>query len=145
MAGTFGGKQEGAGRPKGSKSEATLTKEAAQKAYDARTIALMQKLQTAQASLASGQQFLYKIITEIDSKGKKTRSKPIRVEDPDEIAMYIDGTYGDGESPNTETEYYFITTKEPSSMAIDSMLNRTLGKPIEQVEHKGDIKVIIDF
>ena len=95
-----------------------------------------QKILDAQLSLAQGQQFLYRIDTTIDKKGKKTRSKPILVINSKEISDYIDGEYGNGESLDTETEFYFITTKEPSNLAIDSMFNRTFGKPTENVDIK---------
>lgn len=125
---SWGGKREGAGRPEGSLTEATLEKQRVLNEVKQRIMRKAQRLIDSQFSLADGQQFLYRIDTTIDSKGKSTRSKPILVTDPNEISDYLDGEYGDGDSANTETEYYYITTKEPVNQAIDSMLDRTFDK-----------------
>jgi hypothetical protein len=41
----------------------------------------------------------------------------------------------DENDPNAT--YYFLTTKEPNNMAIDSMFNRAFGKPTESHELTG--------
>lgn len=132
-----GGKREGAGRKKGSKDAKTLERERVLKEVRQRILKNAQRILDGQLSIGLGQQFLYRIDTEIDSKGKKTRSKPVLVTDPEEIKDYLDGEYGDGESMNTETEYYFITTKEPNNMALDSMLDRTFGTALKSIELTG--------
>lgn len=132
-----GGKRSGAGRKKGSKSKATIEKEAALAEVRQRIMKISQRILDSQVSIAIGQQFLFRIDTETDSKGKKTRSKPVLVTSEEEIQNYLDGEYGDGESSNDESSYYFITTKEPNNMAIDSMMNRAFGKPTETVEMTG--------
>ena len=125
------------GRPKGSKSQSTLERERVFAEVKNRIMNQAQRILDSQMSLAQGQQFLYRIDTEIDGKGKKTRSKPVLVVNPEEIANYLDGEYGDGETLNSETEYYYITTKEPNNMSIDSMFDRTFGKSTQAIEVSG--------
>lgn len=87
----------------------------------------------AQLSLAKGTSYLYCI--EKDKDGKK--QKPRLVTDPDIIAEYIDGEYGEGESINDEKEYYYISTEKPSGFNINSLLDRTFGKPTQTTELTG--------
>ena len=140
---SWGGKRDGSGRRKGGRNEATLEKDRVLNEVRQRIMHKAEGILNAQFSLAQGQQFLYRIDTETDSKGKKTKSKPNLVTDPDEIANYLDGEFGEGDNLNTETEYYFITTKEPSNMAIDSMFDRTFDKPKQGVELSGEVKAKI--
>ena len=135
----WGGKRDGAGRPKGSKSESTLEKERVLNEVRQRIMKKSQDILNAQLSLGQGQQFLYRIDTTVDSNGKKNKSKPTLVTDPEEISSYLDGEFSEGESMNTDTEYYFITTKEPSNMAIDSMFDRTFDKPKQGLELGGEV------
>lgn len=140
----WGGKRDGAGRPEGSRNEATLERERVFKEVQNRIMRKAQRILDSQLSLAEGQQFLYRIDIEIDSKGKKTRSKPILVTDPEEISSYLDGAEGDGESMNTETEYYYITTKEPNNQAIDSMFDRTFDKARQRTDiTSGGEKILV--
>lgn len=136
---SWGGKREGSGRRRGSRNEASLEKDRVLNEVRQRIMRKADGILNAQLSLAQGQQFLYRIDTEVVNN-KKVKSKPVLVTDPEEIANYLDGEYGDGESVNTETEYYFITTKEPSNMAIDSMFDRTFDKPKQGVELSGEVK-----
>ena len=136
---SWGGKREGSGRQRGKKNQSTLEKERVLAQVRQRIMKKADKILDAQLSLAQGQQFLYKIITTISKNGSRTRSKPKIVTSPEEIADYLDGEFGDGENLNTETEYYFITTKEPSNMAIDSMFDRTFDKPKQGLELGGEV------
>ncbi len=121
------------GRPKGKKNAATLEKEKVLGELRQRIMKSAQRILDGQMSLAAGQQFLYRIDT--DKKGK--RSKPVLVVSPEEIANYLDGEYGNGESIDTKEKYYYMTTIEPNNMAIDSMFNRAFGKPVESMEVSG--------
>lgn len=132
------------GRPKGAKSLATLEKEKVLEAVRQRIMGNAHNIINGQLSLAQGQQFLYRIDTTTDAKGNKVRSKPILVTDPDEIAAYLDGEYGDGDSMDNEENYFYITTKEPENQAIEALMNRTFGKPVETVELQGGISLKID-
>lgn len=97
-----------------------------------------------QLSLAKGQHFLYKIEKEliIGPKGGKkyVKSKPILVTSEPEIRAYIDGLVEEGEMDDENdplATYYFITTKEPNNMAIDSMLDRAFGRATQRTELTG--------
>ena len=125
---SWGGKREGAGRPEGSRNAETLERDRVFSQIRQRIMQKADRILNAQLSLAEGQQFLYRIDTTTDAKGKQTKSKPILVVSPDEIASFLDGEYGHGDSQNTDEEYYFITTKEPVNNAIDSMFDRTFDK-----------------
>jgi hypothetical protein len=142
--GQNGGKRPGAGRKKGSKSKATLEKERVLAEVRQRIMTQAQRILDAQLSLAQGQQFLYKIEKELQigpKGGKKyVSSKPKLVTDQWEIEAYLDGLVESGDmhdENDPEATYYFITAKEPSNMAIDSMFNRAFGKPTESHELTG--------
>lgn len=145
----YGGKRPGAGRKKGSKSATTIEKERVLAEIRQRIMQNAQRILDAQLSKGLGQQFLFKIEKEVivGPKGGKTyhNKRPEMVTDPDEIRAYLDGLVENGDmddSSDPEATYYFITTKEPDNMAIDSMLNRTFGKPTENIDIKSDGKSI---
>lgn len=125
-----GGKRPGAGRPKGRKDNATLEKERVLEAMRQRIMGKADDLLNAQFSLAQGNHYLFRIDTETDSKGKRTKGKPELVTDPEEIRDYLD----QGPALNTETEYYFMTTATPDNQAINSLMDRTFGRPTQSVE-----------
>jgi hypothetical protein len=131
------------GRPKGTKDPQTLEREKVQEAINQRVFSIADSLITPQVSIAKGQQFLYKIEkTEVvGPKGGVTykAEKPQLVTDEWEVQQYVDSLVdkanGDLENENDPSAtYYYITTKEPNNMAIDSLLNRTLGKPKESLD-----------
>lgn len=142
------------GRPVGKKSKATLEKEAVLKAFNQRIFQIADSLLDPQISLAKGQRFLYKIekTKVVGPKGGITyrNEKPQQVTSETEIQAYlndlvdrVNGDLEDNHDPGAV--YYYITAKEPNNMAIDSLFNRALGKPIESVELSGkngdDIKL----
>lgn len=148
-----GGKREGSGRPKGAKDPQTLEREKVQEAINQRVFKIADSLITPQISLAKGQQFLYKITKTkvVGPKGGITYKpeKPELVTSEQEIKDYLDNLIdvanGDiEEETNPAATYYFITTKEPNNMAIDSLLNRTLGKPKETMEVKQEVSLKLD-
>jgi len=94
-----------------------------------KVIDIQTQLFTAQASLALGTQFLYRVDKREDSTGKEIRSRPVLVTDQYEIEDYISKRF----DPST-SEYYFIATDKPDGRAIDSLLDRALGKPTSQEE-----------
>lgn len=138
-----GGKRPNSGRPKGSKDPQTIAREKVTEALNQRVFQIADSLLTPQISLAKGQQFLYKIekTKVVGPKGGVSykAEKPKLVTSELEIQDYLDylvnvanGDLEDDQDPGAT--YYFITTKEPSNMAIDSILNRTLGKPKDSVD-----------
>jgi len=122
------------GRIQGTKAFKTLVKEEVKEKMNQRIFGIIPSLLNAQASIARGTQYLYRIDTTYEKGPRggtvKTRSKPKLVTNPDEIAMYIDAyDRSELEDVNSDTTYYFITAKEPDNQAIDSLLDRTLGRP----------------
>lgn len=136
------------GRPKGKKTQAVLERDAVLKEFRQRVARLTDRLLDAQLTRALGQTFLYKVEkyyeTVTDDKGKQRRvlrrKPPELVTEEWEIRAYLDGEVksvdldDEGVDPkDPEATYYFLTTKEPDSKAIDSMLNRTFGKAVQAV------------
>lgn len=135
------------GRPKGSKTKATLEKEKVLKALRQRTMRNANLLYDSQMSIARGVQFLYKIEKEFIKTGtnKKTgeavgwykNKKPVLVESETEIRMYIEGLHEEGDADDVNDSgktYYYITTQLPDNKALDSMLDRTFGKSAQSVD-----------
>lgn len=134
------------GRPRGSKTKATLEKEKVMAAIRQRTLRNADLIYDSQLSIARGVQFLYKIEKEWIPKGKSgwwKPKKPILVEDEAEIRMYIEGLIENGDTKDVSTSgstYYYITTKEPNNSAIDSMFDRAFGKPTQSIDHTSNGK-----
>ncbi len=138
-------KSRGRGRPFGAKAKATLEREKVAEEVNQRIFNIANGLVNAQASLAKGVQILYRVDKRTTATGKVIEEKPVIVTDPEEIKAYIDGELGSGEGVNDESTYYYITTKEPQSQAVDSLMNRALGKPKETMEIQGATKLKVDF
>lgn len=140
------------GRPKGRKNSKTIEKEIIKKHFDERILRATDSLIDAQLSLARGQTFLYKIEKEWvktgESKNGKEQGywrslKPKLVENTHEIESYLEGLTDEGDVDDDQdpgATYYFLTTKEPNNMAIDSLHNRVHGKPKESIDVTGEIK-----
>lgn len=123
------------GRPKGKKNAATLEREAVSKIYQQKILNAANILFNKQMHLASGQTYLYKIEKElqIGPKGGKKyiSSRPKLVTSQQEIEDYLTGLIEEGDYDNEDdpnATYYFLTTEKPDGKAIDSMLDRGLGK-----------------
>lgn len=124
------------GRPKGSISEETRMQQESMKLIKRRVFEATDHLLNAQMGLAVGSQYLFKIKT---YKGQK--SDPILVKSQSEIEAYLRGEY-----EGSDTEYYFMTTKDPDNRALKDLLDRTHGKAKESVEvtnPDGNLKTII--
>lgn len=78
-----------------------------------------QKLVNAQLSVALGASWLYRV--DIDDNGNRKRPKVVT--DEQEVQDYLAGMYDHGRA-----EYYYIFTEKPDTRAIDSLLDRALGK-----------------
>lgn len=80
---------------------------------------------------------------------ERVARKPALVTRETEITAVLDHEYGDGahtEDPNTETEHFFVVTKDPENKAIDSILDRTFGKATETKKiTTGDIEIDEDL
>src|SRR5690242_8442727 len=90
------------GRPPGRKNAATLEKEKVLAEVRQRIMRNADQIVSSQLSLTQGLQFLYRIdkVKKIGPKGGVSyeKQKPVLVENPEEIAAYLDGEFGDGES-----------------------------------------------
>ena len=84
------------------------------------------ELADAQMRLAKGHDYLYKNVC--TGKGKYKKCKWEMVTSQNEILQYLNGEFEDSNSDDDEG-YYKITTVRPDNRAIDSALDRTIGKP----------------
>lgn len=130
--GTWGGRQPGAGRPKHSKNKATIEREEALRQFKDRVAINTHKLFNAQLDLAIGEKYLM-VVRTIGQAAKQRKETDI-VTDIETIKKYLDS---DGDI-DTDEEYYFMTTKAANNQALDSMLNRTFGRPKEDDTNTGE-------
>jgi len=131
VKGKNGGARPGAGRPKGKLSKLNEQRQKAKKRFIERVNKMVDELFNAQASIAKGVSYLYRV--DKDDKGKDMEA--VLVTDPNEIKDYIDGVVD-------EDSFYYITTERPDNKALDSMLNRAFGKPEEKIDITSDGKRI---
>lgn len=132
-----GGARPGAGRPKGSMSEKSKLKMKKKELFERRIGKNLGKLFNAQLSLATGLQYVFKRekIVYKDKKGvaKWKWSHLEVVTDPKEIAAYLDGEYKE-----SAVAYYTITVEKPDAKAIDSLIDRYMGKAPQNLNIKDD-------
>lgn len=122
-----GGARAGAGRKPGGMNKTTIESLRAKQAFIARVNKNVDRLFNSQLDLALGEKYLMVIKTV--GKGAKARRETTIVDDPETIKRFFDGDLED-----TETEYYFMTTKAANNIALDSLLNRSFGKPKESLD-----------
>lgn len=122
-----GGKRKGSGRKKGVVSDEKKAQQAAFKDLKMSILRMQKSLINAQAGVAKGLTFLYVIRTEI-IKGKQVRQKPELVKSQEKIEAYLAD-----ELEDEENEYYFMTTKEPDTRAIDSLIDRVHGRARQNI------------
>jgi hypothetical protein len=128
-----------AGRKKGTKNPATITREQALLEYKEKVCRVADQLFMTQLTLAKGFNCLYKVTTEIvaDEDGKKAKvfqSKPTRVTDPNEIEMYLDGKFEEVKPGQPGTAYFILAESKPDASVIDSMLDRTFGRAMQTTD-----------
>lgn len=125
---------------KGTKNKTTLDREAALKAWQDGVVKRSQGLLNVQSMLALGSIKVFRIDShwEDSQNGKtkyKVKSKPRLVVNNDEIIAALDFEFGSGlENPSNDSTYYFVTTKDPDGQAINSLMDRTFGRPKESIE-----------
>ena len=85
------------------------------------------KLLTAMLSSALGEQYLYKVINFLGDNGRVMK-RHVRVTDPEEIQSYLDNPL-----EVEGSDYFYIATKAPDIMAINSLLDRFMGRPTTKV------------
>jgi hypothetical protein len=123
----WGGYRPGAGRPKGHKAPETLLREAAAKEFKERVARHADELFNAQYDLAVGEKYL--MVRETTGMGKNRKTVTSIVTDAEIIKSFLDG-----ELENTDVEYYYMTTKPANNLALDSLLNRSLGKAEDKLD-----------
>ena len=131
-------------RKKGVKALEEVSKEVIEDEVNKRIGFHAHKLLNAQLSLALGTQHLYKVKVTYDKQNNQKREH-VLVTDPEEIREYLDDpTKLQGD------DYYVITTKQPSETAINSALDRLLGKASTKIVgasnpdgSEGPIKVVV--
>ena len=117
-----GGKRENAGRKKGIRNIKTLERVKVFAVYQQRILRIADNLFNAQLSLALGLAYLYRV--------EKIKKKVELITDEETIRAYLEGEI----KSNERFEYYFITVKEPNLKAIESLLDRTFGKPTQSID-----------
>lgn len=136
LYGKVGGAREGAGRPKGSVSKKTMDEKMAEDYIRKRVMRSLPKIMDSQMNLARGCQYLFKLKKVFDEKKGiwyvPKFSKAQIVKDKNEIADYISGEFEGRE----DCDYYFITSDKPDNKALDSLLDRTLGKATQNINAK---------
>jgi len=88
------------------------------------------KLVDTQTMLALGTIKIFRIRYEFIGK-KRVAQKPELVSDDETIKEVLYHEYADGEDPSDDSEYFFVTTKDPENQAIKDLLDRTFGKATE--------------
>ena len=131
---TNGGKRVGAGRPAGSKNKATLEQKAVLDAFNQRVMAKAEALFNAQLTLALGSMKVFRI-DETEGEGGKKKREHVHVTNPNEIKALLDEH--DGMSGVVDGVYYYFADILPDNKAIESMLNRAVGKAPEKAEVTG--------
>lgn len=122
---TNGGARPGAGRKKGQKNPETIEREAIGKEIKLRIAQQAQRLVDAQLGVALGNSFLFCVSYE--GTGKDRKKVVEQVTDIETIRAYLN----DELNQQGDEEYYYVTTEKPDSKAIDSLLDRAFGRPIQ--------------
>ena len=130
------------GRPRGRKNNLTIEREEYLERFKNTVAKRSASLLSAHTVLATGSIKVFVIRTRLEGSGKNKRvvkDRPELVTGEDEIINALDYEYGDGDNPNDEENYYFVSTKDPDNQAINSLMDRTFGKPKEskEVKHSG--------
>lgn len=123
-----GGKREGAGRKLHSKNPETIEREEAARQFKERVAKNTDRLFNAQLDLALGEKYLMVRTTSGEGRNRKTTVEIVT--DTETIKEFLDDETG----LNSDTEYYFISTKPANNMALDSLLNRSFGKAEDKLD-----------
>ena len=84
---------------------------------------------------AVGMNFVYKIVTDKNSKGTVTRREHVQLKQPDEIAHALDCiANGSGRDDDDDALFYYVTVERPDYRAGEAILNRAIGKTADKAE-----------
>lgn len=129
-----GGKRPGAGMPKGKVTQKVLEREASRKAFQQLVLENLRPLFHKQLWLSMGQTYIYR--KEKHGTGASMRIEHVLLENPHEIADALD-TIANMDEQDENEGFVYIVTKPPENRAIDSMLDRSIGKASDKVEPFG--------
>ncbi len=129
----LGGARPGAGRPLHSKNPDTIKREEALRQFKERVANSANRLFNAQHTLAVGSTILLRV--DKDEKGKKLPA--VQVTSEEEMKQFVDELGGEDGEMNGSS-YYFLVAQKPDNMAINSLLDRTFGRPDQAIKHTGD-------
>lgn len=122
-----GGVRPNSGRPVGTLADKTIEKRRANEVFNQRVRKVADKLFVAQSQIALGSMKVIRV--DVDQKGNK---KYVHVTDTHEIIELL--TEHHGLPGVVDGSYYFFQDVPPDNKALDSLLNRGLGKPAETFE-----------
>jgi len=128
-----GGARPGAGRKPGGMNEATMLRLKKEEEIKKVIYNYSERLIGTQIKQALGGSYLFK--QSIDEDGGK--SKPVIVDDPEEIVGFLSGQYDD----KKDILYHYIFTAKPNTAAIENLLDRGFGRPKQGVELDGNLNV----
>lgn len=127
----WGGKREGAGRPRGTENKDTKARRIAEQHMKARIVGATDALLNAQMSLAQGETSLYRVY--YTGQGSKRQKHVEIVTDQETISEYLADNLQD-----SEDDYYYIATKSPDTRSIDSLFDRAYGRATQSVDLTSD-------
>lgn len=122
---THGGRRIGAGRPIGSLGKATKEQKIIEDEFKNRILNNIHELLNAQMNIAKGSSYLFKVVE--TGEGKEVKREHVLVTSSKEISSFLDEMQGADVGVVDDT-YYYITTKQPDNKALDSLIDRVLGK-----------------
>ena len=137
------------GRPKGKLLQKTIDRIKVLEQIRNRASSIAGSLLGAQALIAMGTHTLMRIDEDVSyretgvdkseapKKSKYVTKKFSVVTDPDEIKTVFNTFEDIDGSGIVDGKYYFVTHKEPQNNAIESIFNRTWGRPTESIEVSG--------
>lgn len=127
-----GGRRPGSGMKKGHKTKKVLEREASRKAYEQLVLKNLKPLFYKQLLLAMGQIYVYR--RDKHGTGASMRIENVLLENPREIADALDTIANNDPNWSHEDGYVYVVTKSPENRAIDSMLDRSIGKPMQSTD-----------
>jgi len=125
---SIGGARPGAGRPKHGKNQSTIVKEEAERQFKERVAKNVDRLFNSQLDLALGEKYL--MVTTTIGTGTKKRRETTIVTNPETIKEFLD----EEREMNSNTKYYFMSTKPANNQALEGMMNRAFGRAKESVD-----------
>lgn len=108
----------------------------------------VKKIQLAQAETvarammlpAVGVNYIYKIITHKDERGRVGKREHVLIESPIEIAHALDAiSNSHGKDDDDENLFYYVSVEKPDFKAGEAILNRAIGKTPDKVAHSGKV------